>query len=104
MKKTSIDNQNSIVSQLKAGYSVKDVARRLSLSVVPVLRIRTKCLPTLERQAAGRPRILSARTKNDLTRKLLSGQLKTGVQTLTSLRDGGTEISYRSVVRNLREM
>lgn len=104
MKKTTEDTQNSVISQLRAGYSVKNVARRLALSAATVSRIRTKHLPTLQKQPAGRPRILSARSKNDLNRKLLSGRLKTGKQVLKSLRDEGTNISYRSVLRNLREI
>lgn len=104
MKTIPKDKQDSVVSQLRAGYSVRKVAKRLSISPATVSRIRTKCLPTLIKQPVGRPRILSARDKNDLKRKLLSGLLQTGTKVHKHLRDEGTDISYRTVLRNLREI
>ncbi|OAQ23794.1 hypothetical protein K457DRAFT_39169, partial [Linnemannia elongata AG-77] len=70
MKKISQDKENSAVNLLQAGYSVTDVSKRLSVSLGTVSNIRTKHLPTLQRQPAGRPRILSTRNKNEIKRKL----------------------------------
>ena len=104
MKKISQDKENSIVKLLQAGYSITDVSKRLSVSLGTVSNIRTKRLPILQRRPAGRPRILSIRDKNKIKRKLLSGLLQTGVGVYKHVRDGGVNISYRTILRNLREI
>lgn len=104
MKKISQDKKNSIVNLLQAGYSITHVSKRLSVSLGTVSNIRTKRLPTLQRQPAGRPRILSILDKNGIKRKLLSGLLQTGVGVYKHVRDGGVNISYRTILRNLREI
>lgn len=104
MKKIPNQKYNSVISQLRTGYSVRQVARKLSVSPATVSRIRMKCLPTLCKQPAGRPRILSTRDKNDIKRKLLTGLLRTGTKVHKHLIEYGKVISYRSVLRNLREI
>lgn len=74
------------------------------MSVATVSRLRTKFLPTLPRQAAGRPKILSARTMNDVKRKMFSGLLRTGKDVHKHLRREGNEIAYRTVLTNLGQI
>lgn len=104
MKKIGQDIQSSILDDLRVGYSIAAISRRTRRSVATISRLRKKFLPGLIRQPAGRPRILSTRTKHDLKRKMLSGQLKTGVDVHKYLREVGNNIGYQTVLDNLREI
>ncbi|KAG0351867.1 hypothetical protein BGX24_007753, partial [Mortierella sp. AD032] len=53
------------------------------------------------RQPAERSKILSIRDKNMIKRKILSGLLQTVTEVYKHVRDEGTNISYRTVLRNL---
>ncbi|KAG0214570.1 hypothetical protein B0O80DRAFT_384843 [Mortierella sp. GBAus27b] len=104
MKKLGLETQTSILNHLRTGHSVKETAKRTGCSQGAVSSIRTQFLPTLPRQATGRPNVLSARTMNDIKRKMMTGVLKTGVEVHKYLTDHGTDISYRSVLNNLKKI
>ena len=73
----------------------------MQCSAATVSRIRKKILPTLQRQPAGRPKILSPRTLHDVKRKMLSGLLKTGKDVHKHLKEQGNDISYQAVLNSL---
>ncbi|KAG0239940.1 hypothetical protein BG011_003799, partial [Mortierella polycephala] len=75
------DTQKTVVALLDQGISVKNVASRLNVGVATVSKLCTQFLPHLKRQPGGRPGILSNTDKHAITRKLLSGELKTGKET-----------------------
>jgi hypothetical protein len=104
MTKTSLAIQNTILDLLKCGHSVERVARQLSTSVGTVSKLRKMFLPNLPRNPAGRPRLLSARTMQGVKRQMLSGQLKTAKEALKHLQSQRIQISYQSVLNNLRRV
>ena len=102
MTKTSPSIQNAVIDLLKTGHSVEAVARKLPISIATVSRLRKKFLTTLPRKPAGRPRCLTACTMRNIKRHMLSGQLKSGKETLKYLQRRGNRISYQSVLNYLR--
>lgn len=81
MKKISPDIQKTAIALLNQGQSVKRVAAQLNIGVATVSRLRTQFLTHLKKQPSGRPGILSKTDKHAITRKLLSGNLKTEKET-----------------------
>ncbi|KAF8959558.1 hypothetical protein BGZ46_001742 [Entomortierella lignicola] len=104
MKKINPDTQKTAVALLNQGISVKNVASRLNVGVATVSKLRTQFLPHLKRQPGGRPGILSNTDKHAITRKLLSGELKTGKETFKYLQGAGAPISYSCVLDNLQKL
>ncbi|KAF9190601.1 hypothetical protein BGZ50_000144 [Haplosporangium sp. Z 11] len=82
----------------------KHVASRLNIGVATVSRLRTQFLAHLKRQPSGRPGILSDTDKHAITRKLLSGVLKTGKEMFKYLQGLGVPISYSCVLDNLQKL
>lgn len=104
MKKVSPDIQKTAIALLNQGQSVKRVAAQLNIGVATVSRLRTQFLAHLKKQPSGRPGILSKTDKHAITRKLLSGNLKTGKETLKYLQGVGVPISYSCVLDNLQKL
>lgn len=104
MKKTDPCVQNTILTLLQQGHSVKYIASRLGVSVFTVSKLRSQHLPGLKRQPSGRPRILSDADKRIIKRRMISGDAKTAKEVFKYLQREGRRISYTSVRNNLRSI
>ena len=102
MTKTTPSIQNAILDLTKGDHSVEQVARRIPTSIATVSRLRKRFLPNLPRKPAGCPRLLSARTMQEVKRQMLTGQLKTAKEAFKYLQKQGSQISYQSVLNHLR--
>jgi transposase len=80
MARLSKDTCDSIISLLDAGFSTRQIGRKLGVSNFSVHKIREKYRPDAERSRGGRPAKITATEQRRLARLIASGQVTTAVQ------------------------
>jgi len=104
MRPLSTDTHDSILSLLRQGYSVREVAGQCHVSKSTVHRLRAKHLPDLASSPRGRPTKLSVQDKRFCVRAVTSGRLETGAEVAKKLENNlGIKVCDRTVRNALRE-
>src|SRR5690554_6155678 len=104
MRPICSSTKGRILSLLQAKESIKNIAKRVGVSVMTVSRLKKSHLPTFSNQPAGRPRILSDTTLRSINRKVLIGSCRTGKDVHKHLQQQGVQITYQATLNNLRNI
>jgi transposase len=104
MRPLSDSVREQILSLLRQGHSIRDIAERCQVSKSAVQRIRSSHLSTLGQARRGRTSKLSAQDKRFCVRAITSGRLETAVAVQKRLKDDlNMDVSERTVRRTLQE-
>ena len=104
MRPIPSDTQLNAISLLQRGFSIRQVARRCSISKSTVHNIRSTLNSGAEMPSAGRPSKLSPQSKRICVRSITSDRLGTATAVTKKLQeDIGVNVSVRTVCRALRE-
>lgn len=103
MKSLTQSTKETATRQLRQGKSTREVSRNLRISVSSVIRVRKEDKENIPEPHPGRPRKISTKTRENLARHFMRGDLR-------SLKDGqrfvesveGEHVHITTVQKNLR--
>ena len=104
MKPISKNIENSIVSLLDSGLSLREIAEKLGISHATVKRVRERLRPSIKKRNAGRPTKLTITDKRNIVRSITSGKANTAVELARNIKESkGIEIGPETIRRTLKE-
>jgi transposase len=104
MKSINNTTKEQILWLLQKQQSISGVAKAVGVNKATVSRLKNAFLPTLPRQASGRPYILSDIKLRQINRNVLKGDCTTGKDVHKRLQQEGIQISYQTILNSLRKI
>jgi transposase len=104
MRSISLTKIHSIKNLLQHGYSTREIAKRLKISVGTVHKYKRASNIQVPKALGGRVCSISETKKRLIKRKIVNGELLTAVQVHRYLQQENYKLSYRTVCTTLRSM